>query len=168
MKKSTVLLLLILSIPAVSQTWDKWYAFGGIGGYSTNAVDTYAIWHVGGGIQFNKRWGFELDLWPGLSGAEPRVDEVELFHTSLSFTFRARQIYRSPDVHIIFKGGSTRIRSTNHDEVGASDVNKGPGIVGIGLVVNPQSKRSLEFSVSRVLDVYEHSDTFKATMRFRF
>ena len=123
-----MLLVLIVSIPAMSQTSDKLYVLGGLGGFRTEAIVTYAIWHVGVGVgvQLNQRFGIEFDIWPGLRGAEANVDDVELLHTSRSVTIRARQITRNPDLHCVFKGGTSRLRSTNHDEVGTREVTKSP------------------------------------------
>lgn len=168
MKVSTVLFVLILSVPAMSLSADKWYVLGGVGAYSTDAIDRYSVWHIGAGVQVNQRFGIELDLWPGRSGAEANVDEADLFHTSISATIRAWKIFREPELHFVLKGGISQIKSENDSESEPSNDTKSPLIVAAGIVVNPQAKRSFEFSASRVLDTFEASTTFKATVRFRF
>ena len=155
-----MLLVLIVSVPTLSQTGDKLYLHGALGGYRTEAVDTYAIWHVSAGVQLNRRFSMKFDIWPGLSGAGANVDDVEPLHTSLSVTIWAWQITRNPNLHFVFKGGSSCLISTNHDEVGTREVTKRPLVVTAGIIFNPQAIRSFEFSVSRGLDIFEHSDTF--------
>ena len=168
MKISTILLVLIVSVPAMSQTADKWYILGGVGSYSTNAIDTFAVWHIGAGVQFNPRFGIELDFWPGRSGAEADVDDEDVVHTSVSTTIRVWRILQDPDVHFVFKGGLSQINFASDSESESSNDIKSPLVVAAGVVVHPQAKRSFEFSVSRVLDTFEASTTFKATVRFRF
>ena len=168
MKISTILLVLMVSVPAMSQTVDKLYVLGGVGSYSTDAIESYAVWQIGAGVQFNQRFGIELDLWPGRKGAEANVDDVDVFHTSVSATIRAWRIFQNPDVHVVFKGGLAQINFESDAESESTNDVKSPLVVAAGVVVNPTAKRSFEFSASRVLETFEASTTFKATVRFRF
>ncbi len=168
MKKFALVFLLIVAVPAVSQISDKWYLLGGIGGYTRVDFDTEPIWHVGAGLQISERFGIELAHWPGFRSLGPNMDDVEVSHTAVTATFRAWRIYRNPDVQFVFKGGTSRVKSINHDEVGTPAVSVSPFIMTAGIVINPQAKRSFEFSVTRSQEKSELSDTLKASLRIRF
>ncbi|MYD45141.1 MAG: porin family protein [Gammaproteobacteria bacterium] len=169
MKKFALVFLLIVATPVMSQDRDnKFYLFGGLGSFGTQTVDTHTIWHVGAGVQLSKRFGFELDLWPGTYGKDANVDDIDVLHNSLYVTFRSRLHVQSPDIRFVLKGGVSEWKSTNHKDLGISKIHRGALSAGAGVIVNPEDKLSFEFSAYRVFDKFEFSDTFRATMRFRF
>ena len=63
---------------------------------------------------------------------------------------------------------TSHVKSLNHDEVGTPAVSVSPFIMTAGIVINPQAKRSFEFSVTRSQEKSEFSDTLKASLRIRF
>lgn len=106
MKNFALVFLLIAAVPVMSQTIDKWYLMGGLGKYTTTAIDPHTVWHIGANVQLNQRFGFELDVWPGTSGESAYVDDVDVYYVSFSTTIRTPHTFLpSPHVHVVLKGG---------------------------------------------------------------